>query len=154
MASSGSPSRSAFAGFVNAAAGAADLDEFEQAAAEAHAGTAVPGSLVGSIGSPANFDIGTLAAGQQIREPQATIATLHAQVAGFAAILKRMEQEGEAVKAKLQRLEESVAPGADPWQPDLTAMTAGPPGFSGSAMPHGVEVAPLKPPDCGAATSS
>ena len=39
-----------------------------------------------------------------------------------------------------------MAPGADPWQPGLTATTAGPPGFSGSAVSPGVGVAPLKPP--------
>ena len=55
-------------------------------------------------------------------------------MAGLAAILKRMGREGEAVKAKLQKLEESAAPGADPWQPGLAATPAGPPGFSGSAV--------------------
>ena len=112
MVSSGSPSRSAFAGFVNAAADATDLEQLQQAAAEAHAPTAVPASAAGSTDPREprqDFDIST-PAGQQVRQSPAEFQEVLRQLAGLTALLERMRQEGEAVQLKVTNLEKLVVP--------------------------------------------
>ena len=148
MASSGSPL------FGNiATAGDADLEHDEQAAHDAHAAIpAAPDSPVGPA-DPRVHDISTPAAG---RHPPAEWEKMMQKVAGLTKLLDNVLLENEAMKFKIKKLEESVAPGADPWQPSLATATpgaaasaapkaapTGPPGFPGTAPP---EPQPLKEP--------
>ena len=78
------------------------------------------------------------------------------KVTGLMKQLDDVRLENEAMKDKIKKLEESVVPGADPWQPSMATATpgaaasaalkaapTGPPGVHGTAPP---EPQPLKEP--------
>ena len=57
---------------------------------------------------------------------------LETKLTDVMKVIQDMKAENEAMAAKIKKLEESVAPGADPWQPSLVAAA---PGSAASAAP-------------------